>query len=1055
MKNSLFGVQLRNRQEIFMLVLTSLQALCIGAFVSLFNIGSHVLFFQSWEPSRIPVAFIISGVFGLALFTLYSFFSNRVFFRTFVFCSLLFIFLLNLLLFLFYDITTSFTFWGIPVMLPFTLTIPFTILVMILFRRSLNSVFTAAQHRRISPVIRMSLMAGIVGASYLLVGALFVHFDILLISGVSSLCIGIAATLQLLINYLHRSSGVFSQAPRRLGVLRSRFYEMFYSRYTLLLVFFVLISAVAGFILHFHFITETRVNYPNTIGLAKFFGFFTGTMFLFVYSVERFLIRKILYSYDSPYSLVLIPSLLTLVAIASLLVDLLVGQSPAFARFSFGFLMVAMLKVGYETTYEAIELPSLRVLFRTLDLRFSNAVIPRLEGSFRMAALLIAGVLVMVLLTLDMGRSLFINLTLLFLFLVWIPVAIFLVRSYQNALRETIRRLKASKRSIEQELLNIDEKSHSLINSNNPVKSINTLSIIEKLEPLTHEKHLVSLLATQSEALQDYLLKRIDENALLSSLPKLKELQLALHHRQHNGYLHKLINRFEIKLSVGITRKSIDNLVFSKTLTDRILAAEIIGNSEMQDCGDHLLQLTRDIEPEVKFASVKAMARLANPNHSYALIGYLTTPAYYPYAFEALIKIGDPALQLMEQAFLLPDSDNILLSRIVRIYGKIGTPAAIDCLLGKVENQNRTIARQALLALREAKFQATPGNINRILNDIVRLINIMSWNFAAFASIQKYRRFHLLQEAFQSEIHDNYNTLYHLLSLAYNPTSIGNIKNMLVDGNDTDISFAIELLDQVVNEEIKQVFFPVVENLPVKERFKQLQYFFQAAKEPPENLIRDIITRDFNQISLYTKSCALVSTLLLEKNVPGQEIIASIFHPSQLIRESAAFVLEKTEPEKLESVYSRLEPGFTSEIRSSLSHVANGIPYLLLDRIRFIKQSARLQEISDDVLIEISRALEIHFLNKDEEFLIKREDVHYAFMILIEGVAQITNSSGKVFTFEKNDIIYSDIFVEDNTFTLRALTDIRLYSLEQEVLNSLMFDYIDFRNSILEMIEEA
>ena len=133
---------------------------------------------------------------------------------------------------------------------------------------------------------------------------------------------------------------------------------------------FVLLSALVGFIIHYHFVTETRFNFPHTIGLAKFFGFFTGTMFLFVFAVERFLVRKILYAYDSPYSLVLIPAVLAIAAVASLVVDLLVGQSNAFARFSFGFLMVAMLKIGYETTYEAIELPSLRVLFRTLDFRF-------------------------------------------------------------------------------------------------------------------------------------------------------------------------------------------------------------------------------------------------------------------------------------------------------------------------------------------------------------------------------------------------------------------------------------------------------------------------------------------------------------------------------------------------------------------------------------------------------------------------------------------------------------------------------------------------------------
>jgi len=120
-----------------------------------------------------------------------------------------------------------------------------------------------------------------------------------------------------------------------------------------------------------------------------------------------------------------------------------------------------------------------------------------------------------------------------------------------------------------------------------------------------------------------------------------------------------------------------------------------------------------------------------------------------------------------------------------------------------------------------------------------------------------------------------------------------------------------------------------------------------------------------------------------------------------------------------------------------------------------MKDSPKMRGITYDVLCEIARALEYHHLNRDEEFLIKREDVHYAFMIIIEGTAQINISSGKVFTFEKNDIIYSDLFVEDNTFSLKSLTDLKLFSLEQEVLNSLMFDYIDFRNSVFAMIEEV
>jgi ATP:ADP antiporter, AAA family len=1055
MINPFPGVRLYNRRELFLLIITSFQAVLLGAFIAFFSIGSHVLFLQSWKPDQLPQAFVLSGIFGIALFSFYGYLSSRVNFRTLALVLLVIVAIACTALYVFHDVMINLNVFGIPLMLPFTVCLPVVFLMSLLFRRLTLDAFSNSQHRRFNPLVRTLFVVGIVGASYTLVLALYINWDILLIIAVSAATMIVACFTQLIMNLYRKNLKGHLLSQKKITPLRSKFYELFYTRYTILLLAFVILSSVVGFLIHYHFVSETRLNYPDTIGLAKFFGFFTGTMFLFIWGVERILLRKILYAYDSPYSLVLIPVVLLLAAVASLVVDLLVGQSNAFARFSFGFLMVAMLKIGYETTFEAVELPTLRVLYRTLDLRFLNSVKPRLEGTFRMVSLIIAGFMIAGLLWVSLNRSLFINLLILVLTIFWIPIGITLVKSYQNALREYIRRLKSSKRTIGQDTLTIDEKTHYLINSNDPAKSVNTLSIIERLEPLTHEKHMVSLLKTESVDLQKYLLERIDENALFSFLPNLKEIQNSDQARLQNGYLTKLISRFEIKINTAVTKRAVENLVNSHTLTDRILAAEIIGNLGNMDYSDFLLQLSRDFEPEVKLASVKAMARLGSPNHSHVLIGYLTTPVYYPYAFEALVKIGDPAMPFMEECFLLPEVEDTVLLRIVRIYGKIGTQTAIDSLLSKIENQNRTISRQALLALREAKFQSSPGNINRILNDIVRLINIMSWNFGAFASIKNNAHFDLLREALNAEINDNYDTLYHLLSLAYNSTSIGNIKLLLEGGNDTDISFAIEMLDQIVNEEIKQVFFPVVENIPVKERFKQLQYFFQGIKETPETLIQEIITRDFNQISLYVKACAMNSMLQFNPKEAGQVVIASMFHPNQLISESAAYVLNAIDSSQLDTVFERLSRERVNELKITLSRIGEGIPYLLLDRIRFIKNCHLLRNISEDILFEISRAMVIHQMKVNEEFLVKREDVHFAFIIIIDGTAQINISSGKVFTFEKNDIIYSDILVEDSTYSLKALTDLRFYSLEQEMLNTLMFDFIDFRNAILKVVEEA
>ena len=208
-------------------------------------------------------------------------------------------------------------------------------------------------------------------------------------------------------------------------------------------------------------------------------------------------------------------------------------------------------------------------------------------------------------------------------------------------------------------------------------------------------------------------------------------------------------------------------------------------------------------------------------------------------------------------------------------------------------------------------------------------------------------------------------------------------------------------------------------------------------------------------VSLYLKASALYSLPVLKPAEASQELVASVFHPNQLIRETAAHIMEQVEPTRLESVYSRLEPAWVNEIKNSLANSGNGVPYLLLHRIRFIRNCPRMKGISEDILLEIARSMEVNSMTRDEEFLIRREDVHYAFMIVIEGTAQIKVSSGKVVTFDKYDLVYSDIFVEDNTFSLKALTDLHMYSLEQEALNSLMFDYIEFRNAILDIVEEV
>jgi hypothetical protein len=1058
MKNTFLNTSGVKPSEFFIFALSCLQAFLTGTFLIVFDIGAHILFFQSYGSEMIPKAYIISAIMGVLYIWIYTFFSNRVNFRFFIFVNYLIILVVLSALY-FYEPLMQMSVYGIPLFMPISLMFPVTIIVMLVFRRSMRNIYTPFQNRRLLPYIRASQIVGMVSASLLLLTLFYIRWDRNLMLLASIALMVLITGLQMIINVVHRFSPVLYHPLKKLNPIRSKFIELFYSRYTLLLIAFVILSTVIGYMIHYQFISLALKNYSSLVGFSKFLALFMGVMIIVTFFAEKVLVRKILYSYDSPYSLVLIPSGIGLAIVATILVNLLAGSKATITtRFTYIFLMITMVKIGYQVLREAIELPSLKVLFRTLDVRFHNVIIPRMEGLLRMAGIGIAGLLLIGFLHIGLKKELFQNLLLLALSAIWLVCAIKLIKAYQNALIEGIRKLKSNVRLIEQDLISIDEKAHSLINHTDPKKVITALSLFERIEPIQHEMHLIGLMASSSFEIKKYLLEKIEEYSVLHALPILKEASPFRENQQKEipAMVNHILNRFETKLSFGQDRESLSQLSNSHNITDRILAAEIAGTSGKMDWSDIILSLSRDIEPEVKTSAVRAMARLNCADHSHVLIGYLSTPNFFQFAFEALIKIGDPALDTLEQVFLQPEADNTLLSRIIRIYGKIGSPKAIDLLLTKIENQNRYLTRQAVLSLREAKFQATPANINRILNSIIRLITVMSWNFSVYQLLLKSRKSSLLLDAFDSEVQDNYHTLYHLLTLAYNSVSINNIRSLLTEGDDTDISYAIEMLDQILNEDIKQVFFPVIENLSIKSRVKQLEYFFQSEKNDPEDLINEIIIRDFNSISYYTKACAIFSLLTIRHPKISQELTAMLFHPDKVFQETASFVIEKIEPGFLNTIYPRLEPSVVSQIQNSLERSSNReIPYLLFDRIRFLKHVKKCESISEDVLLEISRHMDLNNMSENDQLLIKKNDVHYPLIIIQHGQAEIRNSANKVFIFNKYDIIYSDIYSVYEAFSFRAVTHLTFFNLDQEMLNNLAFDNLEFRKLLFELIEES
>ncbi len=1036
------------KQEILILLLSVLQAMLVGAFIGGFDISVHAIFLKSYSYLEIPQAFVIAGILGIFLFLIYIYLSTRLSFRLFILLNYVILFISSFAVYFVSDLEYNKLF----IKFGYALMFPLNIIAFLNLWRSMREIFTPSQTKRLFIFLQIAFYGGLVAASYGIILFLFQTRTVEYITLLSSLCILLVIIIQLILNPLHKFSKYFYHKPKKINPLRSRFIELFYSKYTVLLFLFVILSSVIGFLVHYNFIAATRNNYPDIVGFAKFLGLFTGSLFMILFFVDKILIRKVLYSYDSPYSLVLISSALLLFLILLMIIFFTLGNTRLIARFSFYFVVIAIIKTFYEISKYTIEVPSLRVLFYTLDIRFHSTIIPRIEGITRTIGLLITGLLLYALLKIKFINLFYLNIFTSVLVIVWIFVAVLLIKAFQNALRIYIKRIRATKRENEIELSAVDEKLQWLLNHGTDEKIISSLQISERIEPIAYENHIVNLLHYDDESVQNHVLNKISEQNILIATPTLKEITFGV--QALDSFKNQIVQKFEQKISNGSTEKQIEKLANSSNTNDRVLAAELIGYLNKNEFSSILINLSRDFEPDVKQASIKALARTAFSENSHTLVGFLNSSTFYSYAFEALVRIGNDACDHLDQLFLAPDSDNKLLARIVKIYGKIGSQKTIELLLNKIENQNKFIAGQAIIALREARFQASLGNINRILNATVRNCNIMSWNYMVYASLQNNKKYQLLANAMHSEIEDNYNLLYHLLSLAYNSNSISNIRKLIDSGSDTDISYAMELLDQIVIDDVKQVLFPLLENLSAKNRIRKLQFFFLSDKIPLQDLLAEIITRDFNLISIYLKSCAIISWPLQNNNVDNI-LLFCLFHPHKLIRETAAYVIDKLDPEKLEDVFPRLESEYVSDIQLSLNKIKSHTDILILEKIEFLKKCYGFKNVSEDILFELASSLKFQRVFKDENLLLSKNNNQYAILFIFEGEIEIKSANDKSVVFTKENIFYTEPFLIDcqSQINIKALSDVILLSVDRDILNTLIFDYFELRKIVLELID--
>ena len=1034
-------------KESLILALLTLGGFILGFFISSYDILTHLIFLSGGDASEFSHVFVFSGVFGTLVFMYYSSIVRVLKAKLFIALNyaLVMIYLAAYIFVLLYKPHPLISTVGIIVMFPMN------IFILMSFWRHCRVILKPEQTKKFFKSIESSLILG-----YVFSGLLFAFGW--LSAGIRSVTVFVGISffsvfvMHFLINYLHRNNPAFNQVPPRFIPVRNTFFMFFRSKYTVYLLLFGLFAAIITYLIHFEFIVSSWTNFSNAYHFSRVYGFFLALMFVFILAFDRLIIHKILYSHDSPFSLIIFPFLAIVAIVLSLLINLTMKRNIPIEGISLLFILVSIVKVTFETNKHSIQIPSLRTLFNTLDLRYRQIIFPRVEGGLVMTGLVISGGILWLLFYFELYSSTRLLLIALALSLVWGYVTYQLIRQYVHSMDgalKSIRLVHASRGKHD----NFEEKMRKLLVLKDQVKVINALRVSSVIQPLTYERNLKRMIAHPDLAIKRYVFEQIARESLINYLPELKNF-----YRQSDDEIQKIlkpiIEGFECRLAMVDNYEGLESKLMSPRTGDRVMAAEYVGVLGDERYFSALVNLSREFEPEVKNTAIKTIARMGNQSQSYLLIEFLNSPEYYAYAFEALIDIGDPAIEYLERLYNTPHADEKTQMRIVRIYGKIATNKAVELLLTKLENQSRAVFQQVILALKDAKFQASTLNINRVLNVLVKNISSLAQNLMLYYALGKHRGYKNLRVAFENEIEDNYRQLFALLSLAYNHNTISTIEQLTKNGSRSDVSHAIEMLDMFIYDDIKPVLFPLLEDISLRDRIRKLQFYFPIERMSLNEVVSAVLTRDFNQLSLYPRACAMMMMIDFHAKEVIPELMFCLYHPSSLLRETAAYVIEAIEPGYLQSLRSRIDPKLYDQIQDEILRTWEKNELMLINKYQLLKNTDQLGNITEDVIVKLAGEMNVVEFTKDDVLKLSLRQKEFALFFIIEGKMKSNKENVFKVNYPKKRIFYSRLLLSYNESNFTFLQDTKLGVIHQSAIDDLLFDHVDLARCLLTCVEE-
>ncbi len=1052
--------------ELIQVLLLLLMGFLIGIFLATYTTSISALFVTSWdEATYLPFAIMGQGVVGMIITTLFSHYQRRLPYARLSLIVLIFITLSIFAIRIGYGFLPTKAERDMLVFLAFVLYIPFEALVLLIFWGMIARIFNLKQQKRIVGGVDIGKGLATLVAFFAVIpianSLLPNTIDLLEIS------FGSIALLIFVFILLVRNSPAVNfvkMQEQEKVTAKLSIPKMFKDKYIVWMIAFVMIVTIAARFIDYSFLNTATKQFPSEKNFVNFIGVFEGITLIFSMLAQTFVGDWLVENYGLKITLLINALLLALFTVITVLVGSLMGINFSSAdqggNFIFFFMAVALSKLFFSALKDAFDEPTFKFFMFPIDKSVRLTVMTRLDGFIKVTAGLIAGLFMI-----PIERNKIFSLLSFSYFLIliiggWIYVIIRMFKRYQESLRATLENTnKAQDMSRLQSADAIGIILEKELESEHPDKVIFILEFMEKTEPVLFERSLAKLEQSPVRKIRNFVsqkLKNLEAISVNSKLIQGDGLLSELNnnngvHQNGNGQQAKPSNRFDLRKDYttvntdGVDHQDIIRLTMSKKMGDRVVAAKLMRVYNHDETTRYLIQLLKDYIPAVKKEAIITARKIKRPVTWTVLIDLLASPVYGNMAAAALVECGDEAIPILEHAFYKSGQDELVMVKIVQIYGHIGNEKAITLLWNKINHPVQEIIDQVLLSLSYCNVVVPEERFQTIFNILEIEIGDATWDFAALTELEKRPETGELRNSLKEEIRYNFNSIFRLLSLVYDSQSIELVQQSLESEETEGKLFAIELLDMFIDDNLKPILFPLLEDISVAQKIAKLQNYFPRINFTHEEVLKHLITRDYRYTNRWTRACAMYALAFVEHLEDKQELVANLFHEDELLRETSAWALHKLDRALFEKVSPRIHVDIQEPLQAKLEALfSNEKPShandLLYNRILFLRQVPLFKNVPGDILAEISDLVKIKELPQDRPVNLGAEETKNCLFIVVEGALFGHNNLGAEINLNPTAGFGNFLMLDnDHTYTdLVTTSDTVLYEIDQHELFSMM-----------------